>query len=88
LKFEGQFSRFSDPMNEGGNFTDGDPNVITISSRMNSMDNDFDLSKPLAEVEVAKTDFPYGTAAMPRSPLDLDIGLNPNARPEDGFSPF
>jgi replicative DNA helicase len=88
LKFEGQFSRFSDPMNEGGNFTDGDPNVITISSRMNSMDNDFDLSKPLAEVEVAKTDFPYGTAPMPRSPLDLDIGLNPNARPEDGFSPF
>jgi replicative DNA helicase len=89
LKFEGQYSRFADPNNDAGNFTDGDPNVITISSRMNTMDSDFDLSKPLAGVDVpAKADYPYGTAPMPRSPLDFEIGLNPNARPEDGFSPF
>jgi replicative DNA helicase len=90
LKFEGQFSRFADPNDGNGPFTEGDPNVITISSRMNSMDNDFDLSKvPLSGVDApAKSDFPYGTTNLPRSPLDFDIGLNPNARPEDGFSPF
>jgi replicative DNA helicase len=89
LKFEGQYSRFADPNQDAGNFTDGDPNVITISSRMNTMDSDFDLSKPLTGVDsAAKADFPYGTAPLPRSPLDFEIGLNPNARPEDGFSPF
>jgi replicative DNA helicase len=89
LKFEGQYSRFADPNHDAGNFTDGDPNVITISSRMNTMDSDFDLSKPLVGVDApAKTEYPYGTAPMPRSPLDFEIGLNPNARPEDGFSPF
>jgi replicative DNA helicase len=90
LKFEGQYSRFADPNDGNGHFTEGDPNVITISSRMNSMDNDFDLSKvSLSGTDApAKTDFPYGTTNLPRSPLDLDIGLNPNARPEDGFSPF
>jgi replicative DNA helicase len=42
-------------------------NPISINSRMNSMDSDFDFS---------------------RSPLDFEIGLNPSAKPDDGFSPF
>jgi hypothetical protein len=42
-------------------------NTPYVSSRMNSMDSDFDFS---------------------RSPLDFEIGLNPSAKPDDGYSPF
>jgi replicative DNA helicase len=75
LRFQGEFSRFADPVE--GDFTGGDPNVITISSRMNDdfIPDPTELITPKEEVNK-------------QIPTNWEYSMSPTARMGDDFSPF